>query len=132
MPARDGLTLLEIVLATAIFAVGVAVLGSQLELARQSGLRSTRQADAMNRAASLIGEAVALTTATDVPADIAEDAGGGWNETLTVTPYSTTTLLLTARVTHTDARDNRDADVTLERIVFAPSLLEAVDSGGLL
>lgn len=122
--SRSALTLFEVVLATAVFVAGVAVIGPQLELARQASLRSTRQADALNRAQSIIGQAVALTTATTVPTDEEIDAGGGWIESLTVEPYTATTLLLGAEVTHADDRGNRDARVRLERVVFSPLLLE--------
>ena len=122
--SRPGLTLFEIVLATAVFAAGLAVLAPQLELARKAGLRTTLEADAINRARSVIGLAVAMTTATDLPVDESFDAGGGWSETLTVLPFSPTTIKLVAEVEHRDDRGNRDAFVQLERVVFSPLLLE--------
>ena len=122
--ARVGLTLFEIVLATVILAGGLAVLTPQLETARQATTRAAREAEALNRAESLLNLAVAQASSGE-PSPQTTDAGDGWTDTLEIATGELPTLLtLTATSEHVGPGGSVDASVTLHRLLFVPSLAE--------
>ena len=124
--ARHGLTLFEVVLATVILAGGLAVLTPILETSRQASVRAAVEAEALNRARSLMGLAVAQAS-FGTPETVAADADD-WTETLDVESGQTPGLLtLTATVEHTNDAGNTDGRVRLVRMVYAPA---AITTGG--
>ncbi|MEM1061522.1 MAG: prepilin-type N-terminal cleavage/methylation domain-containing protein [Planctomycetota bacterium] len=125
---RRGLTLLEVVIATAILAGSFAVLGSLLESARVASTRARYELEAVTRAESLIDELVAGVLPLEAVDRVAYDGEPQWSYEvgLAETEFETLTLVV-VRVWHADAQRTVDADVSLARQLFVPP--ESSESG---
>ncbi len=128
---RDGLTLLEVILALAIFAGSMAVLSELVATGHRANLQSRLQTIAIIRAESQMNEVIAnpalMVSASGMPFPEAYTTGaaGQWTWSLDVQSWDQNTNLLKLQLTvvHLTSGGTPNASFTLTRFVRDPQVV---------
>jgi len=127
VPARTGLSLLEVVISLSLLGAATAALVQLLESARVASVQAVRETEAVVYCESILGEIVASGVA---PVEIAEEMIGedpAWVYSVEVAETDWPTLTeTTVRVMHRNLNDNIDADVSLTRWIYVPAAEEGL------
>ncbi len=122
--ARAGLTLLEVLVAMAIFLVALAGISQLVQLGADRAVETQYHAEALQRAQSKLNEVIAgsepLSAQTDVP--FSEDRSGEWRWSVEPTQEDSTSKLWRVKVTAYRPFREGKVSVTLEQMVLDPSL----------
>ncbi len=127
VPARTGLSLLEVVISLSLLGAATAALVQLLESARVASVQAVRETEAVVYCESILGEIVSSGVA---PVEIAEEMIGedpAWVYSVEIAETDWPTLTeTTVRVMHRNLNDNIDADVSLTRWIYIPAAEEGL------
>ena len=122
--ARRGLSLLEVLVATAIFLFSMIALGRLIILSGDISMEVQQQAQAAHLAQSKLAEVVAgavpLESQSDVPFD--EDPDWQWSLDAQTDQSVTGIYRVQVKVSRTHANTNRRIESTLSQILLDPSI----------
>ena len=112
------MSLLEVVLAAAILAGSLAVLGQHLNAARVAAAKAAAETEALMLAESLMDDAVATLSAGETAADLSEQSGGWLTERTVVVIDDGPLHRVSVAVTKSNDAGNRVAAASLDRLVL--------------
>jgi prepilin-type N-terminal cleavage/methylation domain-containing protein len=124
LPPRKGMTLLEVIVATAIFVGGMAILGQLLQFGLMASRANQRKTIALLRAESKMEELASgmlLLEAMDEPIPFEDDWSWTWSIAVEPTPIQGL-MLVALRVEHRENEEDEAADVDFElsRLIVDP------------
>lgn len=127
---RSGLTLLEILVSTAILSASVAAIMQVLSVGHNSRLRALLDAEATLRCESMMGELVAGVRPLASSESTPFDDNANWLWSATVSDQGSTSLLqVDVVVEHVPSNDRPNASASLKRYVRDPLLFLEVEGG---
>lgn len=130
--ARQGITILEVLLAVAIFLGAMTAIGSLLTTGAESAIQAKLHTEAVIRCQSKLAEAIAGVIELDAvsEATFPEDADPGWTWDLVVDSGPHADLLaLEITVTHESTAGFVDAQYTLNSLVRDPNVYLDAEMG---
>lgn len=120
---RAGLSLLEVLIATAIFMASLTAIMHIFGLGRQAELLTQLETEALLRCESTLGELVSgLRPLTSLSGQAFEDEAEGWIYGVDVQTQSEGLLLVTVQVDHVLNNGDVNASYTLVRMMRDPQL----------
>src|SRR5436190_3677408 len=122
--ARQGISLLEVLIALAIFLFSLIGIGQLITYSGQSALEVSQRGHAAQLAQAKLAEVIAgivpLTSQSDAPFD--DDSEGGWTWSLTAEPDSIAGLYLVEIRVSRERSDGTKFETKLSQKVLDPTL----------
>lgn len=134
--AHFGISLLEVVIALAIFLAATTVIGQLISTGSQAAIGAQLKAEAARRCETVMSEAIAGVVPLESTGDMAFEDDPYWTWSLTVSDAPVTDLVqIEARVTRQTRAGQPPATMSLIRWVRDPALwtqstVESTSSGG--
>jgi len=119
---RGGITLLEVLIALAIFLGAITVIGQIINTGSQAAIAAQQQAEAVRRCETVLAEALAGSIPMqDASGNFEDDTDWSWSVIVLDGPH-VDLLSLEVTVTHADQFGNEDERFTLVRWARNPEL----------